>query len=215
MLKEPAKSVDVVMQCQVVGINNLQHSQKKRRHLKGQRRRKMADALINGRKDAIILRREEAGRLKKFGGKNPPMLPTTAVLRKAKEQRLLKKYGLKFSNPALNLLDSSKNGKCAGQIHFIALLKFNCIYWTPEQLQIYSARCRKDPDATCALDATGGIAKRENVYDSHIFLFQCVLITKEGSVPVFQMLTADHSNSTNSRNRLWLGAFNSGSRSIR
>lgn len=104
----------------------------------------------------------------------------------------LKKYGLKFCNPALNLLDSSKNGKCAGQIHFIALLKFNCIYWTPEQLQIYSARCRKEPNAMCAIDATGGIAKRENVYDPHIFLFQCVLITKEGSVPVLQMMTAEH-----------------------
>lgn len=68
-----------------------------------------------GRKDAIILRREEAGRLKTFGGKNPPILPSTAILRKAKEQRLLAKYDLKFSHPALNLYNS-QNGKYAGTL---------------------------------------------------------------------------------------------------
>lgn len=192
LLKEPAKAVDVVVMCRVEGTNFRQHSEKKRRHLKGGRRRKLADALIDGRKDAVVLRREEAGRLKKFGGKIPPMLPSTAVLRKAKEQRLLLKYGLKFSNPALNLLNSSRNGRCAGQIHFIGLLKFNCMYWTQEQLQIYSARCRKDTNVTFAIDATGGIAKRESVHEPHMFLYQCMLITNQGSVPVFQMVTADH-----------------------
>ena len=148
--------------------------------------------MIQGRQDAVILRRKEAGRFKKFGGKMPPILPTTAVLRKAKEQRLLSMYGLKFSNPALNLLDSSKNEKYAGCIHLIGLLKFSCIYWRPEQVQIYSARCRKDRNATLAIDATGSIVKREKAHDPHVFLYQCVLTISEGSMPTFQMVTADH-----------------------
>lgn len=113
LLKEPAKVVDVVLTCRIGGINSRRHSDKKQRHLKGERRRKMADAMIDGRKDAVTLRSEEAGRLKKFGGKNPPILPSTAVLRKAKEQRLLAKYDLKFSNPALNLYNNSQKGKYA------------------------------------------------------------------------------------------------------
>lgn len=165
LLKEPVKAVDVVLTCRIVGINSGMHSEKKRRHLKGERRRKMAAAMIDGRKDAVILRREEAGRLKKFGGKNPPILPSTAVLRKAKEQRLLTKYDLKFSNSALNLYNSSQNGKYAGCIHFIGLLKFNCIYWTPEQAQIYLTRCRNNRNATLALDATDGIVKREKSHE--------------------------------------------------
>lgn len=192
LLKEPAKAVDIVLTCRIEGINSRMHSEKKRRHLKGERRRKMADAMINGKKDTVILRREEAGRLKKFGGKNPPILPSTAVLRKAKEQRLLTKYDLKFSNSALNLYNSSQNGKYAGCIHFIGLLKFNCIYWTPEQAQIYSARCRNNRNATLALDATGGIVKREKSHQPHVFLYQCVLITNQGSVSTFQMVSADH-----------------------
>ncbi|CAL1672243.1 unnamed protein product [Lasius platythorax] len=139
LLKEPAKAVDVVLICRIEGINSRMHSEKKRRHLKGERRRKMADAMIDGRKDAVILRCEEAGRLKKFGEKDPLILPNIAVLRKAKEQRLLTKYDLKFSNPALNLYNSSQN----------------------EQAQIYSARCRNNRNATFAFDATGGIVKRE------------------------------------------------------
>jgi len=42
------------------------------------------------------------------------------------------------------------------------------------------------------LDATGGIIKRETSQDPPIFLYQCVFASSEGSVPVFQMISADH-----------------------
>ena len=142
-MKDPAKAVDVVLICHVEGMNSQKHSKKKRRHLTGDRRPKMADAMIQRRQDAVILQRKEAGRLKKFRVKLPPILPTTAVLRKAKEQHTFR----------------SKNEKYAGCIHLIGLLKFSCIYWMPEQVQIYSARCRKDRNTTLAIDATGGIVK--------------------------------------------------------
>lgn len=85
----------------------------------------------------------------------------------------------------MNLLHHAKYGKYAGSIHNISLLKFNCIYWTSEQQQIYVARCRKNPHDIMALDATGGISKRDSKHDPHVILYQCMLVTEEGSVPVF------------------------------
>lgn len=111
--------------------------------MRGARRLQVADFLINTRADAVTWRRKEARRIKKFGDKNPPILPSNEVVRKAKEQRLLDKYGLKFANPALNLLKRAEHGMFVGYIHYVALLKFNCVYWRPEQLQIYVSRCRK------------------------------------------------------------------------
>lgn len=98
---------------------------------------------------------------------------------------------MKFANdPALNLLKSAEHGRFVGCIHYVALLKFNCVYWRPEQLQIYISRCRKDPNAILVIDATGGIAKRDKSHEPHIFLYQCVLVTKEG-VPTFQVISTD------------------------
>ena len=192
LLKEPAENVDVIIRCKIDNVNAQAHSNKKRRQLRGDRRRKFADNLINRRKAAVVFRREEAGRLKKFGRKNPPLLPTSTVLRKAKQQRLTSKHGFRFQNPALNLQDKALHGKHSGQIHFIALEKFCCVYWLKEQLQIYISRCRKDPSALLTIDATGGIARRKTKHEPHIFLYQCMLVTNSGSVPVFQMVSADH-----------------------
>ena len=151
LLKEPTKGVDVIFQCNIEGIRPDSHSGQKRRQLKGARRIEVADYLIDGGKDAVTWRRKEAGRIKKFGGKNPPILPSNKVIRKVKEQK----------------------------------------YWLPEQLQICVSRCQSDPNATLAIDATGGIVKRDKIQKPHIFLYQCVLVTKDGSVPTFQMVSAD------------------------
>lgn len=56
----------------------------------------------------------------------------------------------------------------------IGLLKFNCIYWTPEQAQIYSARCRNNRNTTLALDATGNIVKRENTSRTFFCINVCL-----------------------------------------
>lgn len=53
------------------------------------------------------------------------------------------------------------------------------------------ARCKKDPHAITTLDAMGGISKRDSKHDPHMFLYQCMLVTEEGSIPVFQMVSAD------------------------
>lgn len=170
----------------------MRHTTGKKRQLKGNRRAMIADIMINQRKDAVTFRREEAKRLKEFGSQNPPILPSCAVLRKAKEEKLLKQHGLIFSNPILNLLNNANYSKYTGSIISISLLPFFCMYWTPEQQLLYTARCKRDPEAFLTIDATGGIIKRESSQESPIFLYQCVLVSKDGSVPVFQMVSADH-----------------------
>lgn len=130
--------------------------------------------------------------MKEFRDKIPPIFPSAAVLRKAKEERLLNQHGLIFSNPILNLLNTAKYVKYTGLIIKIGLLPFYYMYWTPEQQLLYVARCKSDPEAFLTIDATGGIIKRESSQDSPVFLYQCVLVSKDGSVPVFQKISADH-----------------------
>jgi len=115
--------------------------------------------MIQQRKDAITFQRNETRKFKKFGGKNLPIVPNAATLRKAKEEQLLKMHGLEFANAPLNLFHHSETGKYAGSIHSISLLKFHCIYWSAEQQQIYIARCKNNSDAILTIDATETIAK--------------------------------------------------------
>lgn len=88
----------------------------------------VANTLIKEREDAITFRREEAKRLKEFGDKSPPILPSSTVLRKAKEERLLKQHGLLFSNPVLNLLNNAKCSRYTNSIISIGILPFFCMY---------------------------------------------------------------------------------------
>lgn len=190
LLKMPTENTDVIIKCKVKNICFIKHT--KKRHLKGNRRAIVADIIINQRKEAITFRREEGKHLKEFGDKSPPILPSSIVLRKAKEERLLNQYGLIFSNPVLNLLNNAKYGKYTGSIISIGLLPFYYMYWSSEQQLLYTTRCKRDPEAFLTIDATGSIIKRGSSQDPPIFLYQCVLVSKDGSVPVFQMVSANH-----------------------
>lgn len=119
MQNAPTRDVDVMFSCQIENIRSHRHTGKKKRQLRGKRREKVANQMINKRKDAITFQQNEAKRMKKFGGKNLPIIPNTATLRKAKEQQLLKLLGLEFANPPINLLQHLKYGKYAGSIHSI------------------------------------------------------------------------------------------------
>lgn len=118
LLNIPPENIDVIMKCKLKNICYEKHANKKRQ-LKGKRRAIIANMLIKERKDAITFRREEAKRLTQFGDKSPPILPSSTVLRKAKEEKLLKQHGLIFSNPLLNLLN---NAKCKVNIQIVLLV---------------------------------------------------------------------------------------------
>lgn len=147
LLKVPSDRIDIIFSCEIKNICSSKHDKNaKKRHLRGNRRAVTADIMIEQRKDAISFRREEGKRLKDFGDNSPPILPSSTVLRKAKEERLLNKYGLMFSNPLLNLQHLAMYGKYSGSIICISLLHIlplYCIYWTPEQQLLYRARCKE------------------------------------------------------------------------
>lgn len=190
---EPPNNVDVKIHISIKHIRQEEHSNRKTRHLKGKRREMIADAIIGQCKDAITYRREEAKRLKEFGDPNPPILPSSTILRKAKEQRLLQQHNLVFANPALNLLNSAKYGKYVGTIHNISLMEFSVIYWSPEQELLYKMKHKRSPEGFMTIDASGGFVKKSSPQEPPIFLYQCMFVDDNNiSIPVFQMISADH-----------------------
>jgi len=126
IMRKPRDDVDVKLHFTAFNVEEGNHSYEKKRQLRGQRRKIITKTLIERKMDAITFRRLEAKRLKDFG--EPPIIPKATVLRKAKEQSLLKKHGFLYANPVLNLLQSSKQEKYSGAIHSIGILEFFCIY---------------------------------------------------------------------------------------
>ena len=82
---KPLKRGDAVFKCTLEGKFAATRHMKKR-HLRGERRRAVASALVDGRQDASTWRWEESKSLMHFGDKDAPMLYNATVLRKAKEE---------------------------------------------------------------------------------------------------------------------------------
>lgn len=142
----PPKNTDAIINCKLKNICFEEHVGNKKRHLRGKKRTIIADMLIKEHKDAITFRREEVKRLKQFGDKSPPILLSAAVLRKAKEERLLNQHRLIFSNPTLNLLNNTKCSKYTDYYQYW-FVTFFCMYWTREQQLLYIPRYKRDPEA--------------------------------------------------------------------
>jgi len=121
IMRKPRDDVDVKLHFTAFNVEEGNHSYEKK-----QRRKIITKTLIERKIDAITFRRLKAKRLKDFG--EPPIIPKATVLRKAKEQSLLKKHGFLYANPVLNLLQSPKQEKYSGAIHSIGILEFFCIY---------------------------------------------------------------------------------------
>lgn len=122
ILHRPCDNVDIKIHFTILNLQEEKHSYQTKRQLKNKRRKIVSNLLIDKKMDAITFRRQEAKRLLDFGDIEPSIIPSPAVLRKAKEQRLLESYGLLYSNLVLNLLQSSKQEKYSGAIHNIGLL---------------------------------------------------------------------------------------------
>lgn len=188
----PRNNVDVKIHFTTHNITEEKHSYKKKRFLKGKRRQIVTNVLIDKKLDAVTFRRHEAKRLKDFGDVEPSIIPNSAVLLKAKEQALIDRYGFLHINPSLNLLESAKQGKYHGAIHNVGLLEFFCIYWSTEQQLLYKSRNKKNSTGFMTIDATGGVIRRNSKCEPPMFLYQCMFVNDDGSIPVFQMVSADH-----------------------
>lgn len=86
MFKKPNDKQDAIFHCTLLNFNN-QIVHVKKRQLKGSLRQKIAGHLIDARKQATVWCTEEAKRIMDFGDKDPPILYSPRVLRKAKRIR--------------------------------------------------------------------------------------------------------------------------------
>lgn len=192
IIHRPRHNADVKLQFTAHNVIENNHSYKKKRQLRGKRRQIISNAIIDQKLEAVTFRRQEAKRLKDVGDVEPSIIPSAVVLRKAKEETLMKRYGFLYTNSILNILQMAKHGKYSGYIRSIGLLEFFCIYWSSEQQVLYKSRRKKSPTGFMTLDATGGIIKRNSHGEPPIFLYQCMYVSNDGSIPVFQMVSADH-----------------------
>lgn len=105
------------------------------------------------------VRKDSSREYTTIGDVESSITSNAAVIRKTKEQTLIERYRFSHTNPVLNLLQSSKQGKYYVTIHNIELLEFFCIYWSLEQL-LYRSRSKKNPTVFMTIDATGDVIKR-------------------------------------------------------
>lgn len=86
MCKKPNERQDAIciFNCNLFGFNN-QIVHIKKRQLKDSLRHKIAGHLVDAKKHATIWRIEEDNRIMEFSDKNPPVLYSPQVLRKAKQ----------------------------------------------------------------------------------------------------------------------------------
>lgn len=161
--------------------------------MKGSLRRKIAGHLVDAKKQATIWRVEEATKLMEFGNKNPPILYSPRVLRKAKQNELDSRLGIGNNYDAIQNLQIFKYTKVPGSIHAIGLDPFYAMYWSKEQMTMYKLSNRSR-SAYFTMDATGSIAKGlilpDGTKSAHRFLYQCMIIPKDKQgVPTFQMIS--------------------------
>lgn len=167
----------------------------KRRQLRGHTRELVANTLVDTKTDAITYSyvRSQAKKLINFEDSYPPILPKTTVLRKAIAEAKDKRLGL-VGTKSINNIINLKHTTHIGSIHKIGAFPFFCHYWTKEQNLLYILHYKNDPQSFMTIDATGSVVKKIK-YDysksSHIFLYQCMSVSKTGSAPIFQMLSAE------------------------
>jgi len=160
-----------------------------KRPLKGEKRKAIGNELENDL--ACNWRRKNVSDLE-FGNVSPPNLYRNDVLRKVKQEAKDKKLGIDNKCPVQSLIELKHNSIYSGFIHFIAIDPFIVHYWTKHQMAIY-----KDLSKTyckLSIDATGSLIKKLkrssiNILSSHIFLYEAVVSSSVGKIPVTQMLS--------------------------
>jgi len=165
----------------------LQHGTK--RPLKGTKRETVGKQLSTDL--ACNWRRNNTSSMQ-FGQISPPNLYNNDILQKTKQQFKDKSLGITEKCPIQSLVEFKNNSQFSGSIHSIGIDPILVHYWSTHQLIIY-----KDLTKTycrLSIDATGGLIKRFkrsslNLTSSHIFLYEAVVNTGYGQIPVSQMIS--------------------------
>jgi len=127
-------SKDVVMKCV---IENFNKTHKKKRQLKGKRRIKISNKMLEGNILSCIWRQNEANKIMEFDDPKLAHLSKNWILSKAKQKREKINLTLTASDPLQNLQYMKYNTTDTGQIHAIELDPFYVHYWILKQAAIF------------------------------------------------------------------------------
>ncbi|KAF0717632.1 Uncharacterized protein FWK35_00034983, partial [Aphis craccivora] len=124
-----------------------------------------------------------------------------------KEESINKKLGITDKCPIESLLEFQFNSKYSGSIHSVSISPFIVHYWSNYQTIIYKDVSKKY--CKLSIDATGGLLKKLtrtslNLLSGHIFLYEAIVSTSVGHLPVIQMVSEKHDTLTIF---YWLGAL--------
>lgn len=126
-----------------------------------------------------------------FGSISPPNLYQSSVLRKAKQENNDHILGISLKCPILSLVEL-KHTQFAGSIHSIGIDPFIVYYWSNHQVVIYKDLTNEY--CSISVDATRSLVKKIkrtslNLLSTHIFLYEAVVHTSYGQIPITQMLS--------------------------
>lgn len=96
--------------------------------------------------------------------------------------------------PVLSLVEL-KHSQFSGSIHSIGIDPILVHYWSKHQITIFKDLLKKY--CRVSIDATGGLIKKVkrtslNLLSAHIFLYEVVINTSYGQIPVCQMISEKH-----------------------
>jgi len=173
--------------------HDLEHNSK--RQLKGEKRKLIGNQLTT--ELASNWRRNQASKME-FGSISPPNLHRANVLRKAKQESKDQILGISLRCPILSLVEL-KHTQFAGSIHFIGIDPFLVHYWSNYQVVIYKDLTKEY--CCISVDATGSLIKKIkrtllNLLSAHIFLYEAVVHTSYGQIPISQMLSEKQDTQT-------------------
>jgi len=173
--------------------HDLEHNSK--RQLKGEKRKLIGSQLTT--ELASNWRRSQASNME-FGSISPPNLYRSSVLRKAKQEYKDHALGIYLKCPILSLVEL-KHTQFAGSIRSIGIDPFLVHYWSNHQLVIYKDLTKEY--CSISVDATGSLIKKIkrtslNLLSAHIFLYEAVVHTSYGQIPITQMLSEKQDTQT-------------------
>lgn len=175
-------------------IRELTHITK--RQLKGDKRKQVGQQLSTDL--ASNWRRHNVSDIE-FGRISPPNLYRHEVLRITKQEFKDEALGIKIKCPINSLVEFKNNSQYSESIHHIAIDPLIVHYWTAHQLVIY--KDLRKSYCKVFIDATGGLVKKLkrsslNLFSSHLFLYEAVVNTHYGQIPITQMVSEKQSTIT-------------------
>lgn len=160
-----------------------------KRPLRGFKRKEVGQQLLT---DLASNWRRDNVKDMEFGDMSPPNLYKSSVLRKAKQQHKDNILGITQKNQIESVVELKRNSRFSGSIHEVGTDPLLVHYWTGHQLTIYKDLCKNY--CRISIDATGGLIKKTthsslNILSAHIFLYEVVINTYYGQIPISQMLS--------------------------